>query len=568
VQQMGRIYRSAELVIAWLGEAGDDSDFLLDLLLAIAATRHKSSGGGENCSQPPSVGQDTGLIAKLAAFMCEWFDEDNALELNDANSLPALAEDENRRLGHATTKLLRRSWWSRLWVVQEVLLAREVLYQCGQKKLFHEDLASFKAVWTVLLTAPEADILDSFELLEAFSMLFDHRPAQALPSGSNSSVGDPVWHGGPGYRIGNAGASDASWSDDECYDTDSDAYWSDEEGYDTEAQGANNIDDGKTEDVNGFGDGHDESSGDSEDAESDSNHNEEDGYDESDDEESSWDDEDAESDSNNNEEADNDESGDEESSANSEDSESDRKNNEGTKTPSNLTRLLCSFYKRQTTNPVDKVYGLLGLADEPDKYGAPDYSKPYTSVFSDVAKTIIREDGNLNLLVVAGIGDSHPSRTRGLPSWAPDWTTRRYNASYLESEVKGWRACGDREVEQDYRFLPGSPEILVAAGVLVDVISSRSSVLDEASERQLLRPEALIRDGTAVMYVNGGETRLEAYVSALLCYPSARSAGDSDSEFADITADYALRFLPRVGERAGARMDEQIIQELVEIRLG
>lgn len=36
-----------------------------------------------------------------------------------------------RREASALTKLMKRSWWSRIWVVQEVLLAREVVFVCG-----------------------------------------------------------------------------------------------------------------------------------------------------------------------------------------------------------------------------------------------------------------------------------------------------------------------------------------------------------------------------------------------------------------------------------------------------
>jgi hypothetical protein len=61
------------------------------------------------------------------------------------------------------------------------------------------------------------------------------------------------------------------------------------------------------------------------------------------------------------------------------------------------------------------------------------------------------------------------------------------------------------------------PGILVAAGILVDVILVTSSVLDDADERRLLKPEALISDGEAVTYVNRETTRLQAYFQALIC---------------------------------------------------
>jgi hypothetical protein len=98
---------------------------------------------------------------------------------------------------------------------------------------------------------------------------------------------------------------------------------------------------------------------------------------------------------------------------------------------------------------VDKVYGLLGLADDRDNYGAPDYSKSHMAVFAEVARAIVKDQGNLRLLDVAGIGDSLEGNTPGLSSWAPDWPTRRYNVGGPAWE---WRVCGHLGHPKEYRF--------------------------------------------------------------------------------------------------------------------
>ena len=95
VGQMGRIYRGADTVVVWLGEACDDSDLIVDRMLA------------EDVADDP---------------------------------LPLPPYDELLRLKQAISAFVGRSWWTRLWVVQEVLLARQVVDWCGHKQLPEADL--------------------------------------------------------------------------------------------------------------------------------------------------------------------------------------------------------------------------------------------------------------------------------------------------------------------------------------------------------------------------------------------------------------------------------------------
>ncbi|KAK3984187.1 ankyrin repeat-containing domain protein [Cladorrhinum sp. PSN332] len=79
VQSMARIYAQATRVVVWLGEAAGDSDQALDRIQAAA----------ESPAQPSF--QETAIFA-----------------------------------------LLRRSWFQRVWVLQEVAAARHILLKCGQ----------------------------------------------------------------------------------------------------------------------------------------------------------------------------------------------------------------------------------------------------------------------------------------------------------------------------------------------------------------------------------------------------------------------------------------------------
>jgi len=96
VKMMGEIYKSAAMVMIWLGEAADDSDFLLQFILH----RHLQL--------------------------------DLGTDLGTHDSDPDETARETRRLGIAFENLLRRAWWKRIWIVQELALAKsDPIVVCG-----------------------------------------------------------------------------------------------------------------------------------------------------------------------------------------------------------------------------------------------------------------------------------------------------------------------------------------------------------------------------------------------------------------------------------------------------
>jgi len=484
VQQMGRIYRSAELVIAWLGEASDDSDFLLDLVLA-TAERDNPKGPDQSLPRrqgeeyPPSVEKSDKYTAASVSF-------ESAAEIDNLLSAPQPhPTHENQRLVNAMTKFVHRDWWSRLWVVQEILLARQVLYQCGGKKVLHDHIIHLYEILPFAISqgVTALDTSGSYKQLETISMLLAHRRLvrdQSLPKCSESNS--------------TRGHSDAG-------------------GHSNNSHPKNEME--------------------------------------------------------------------------SQDAEDDGSSGQEIDANNSLHSLLSSFSRRQTTKPVDKIYALLGLADDRDKFEPPDYSKSYLSVFSKVARAIIEHEGNLDVLRMAGIGDSPTGDTYRLPSWAPDWTTRRYYAVVYGMEE--WRACGDTGYQPEYRFLPGSPGILAATGVLVDIVSATSSVLDEIDERRLLTRERLLRYGTARPYFNRQETLMQAYFYALLCKPLTLEQEefeqlkaaflynmgegidrDSDEETPGLEpADYVASVLRWAGEDCRSRSDQLIVDQFMgsELRI-
>ncbi len=88
IQLMGRIYEQAEMTYLWLGPAAEDSDTAMDFLAS-------------------------------SAGRTDTMDEINALS-------PPFS---------ALRALYARTWWTRIWVVQEALLSRNAIFKCGHKEV-------------------------------------------------------------------------------------------------------------------------------------------------------------------------------------------------------------------------------------------------------------------------------------------------------------------------------------------------------------------------------------------------------------------------------------------------
>ena len=112
MQMMKRIYQDASHVIVWLGPSGEGSDFALDVMNQV---------GREACEMgifdiPRSTWlaaspDHSGAYAKLQRFVEEKISLDHPFE--------------------AIARLSTRPYWSRVWVVQEAVLPRDVSLTCG-----------------------------------------------------------------------------------------------------------------------------------------------------------------------------------------------------------------------------------------------------------------------------------------------------------------------------------------------------------------------------------------------------------------------------------------------------
>ncbi|KAF2126584.1 hypothetical protein P153DRAFT_369281 [Dothidotthia symphoricarpi CBS 119687] len=91
-----------------------------------------------------------------------------------------------------------------------------------------------------------------------------------------------------------------------------------------------------------------------------------------------------------------------------------------------LVYCVCLSHHLCATDPRDKIYGFLGVANTPRLFVTPDYSKTVQQVFCEITATMILESFvtvYAQSLHDSYLGDeSFSKKLSDLPSWVPDWS--------------------------------------------------------------------------------------------------------------------------------------------------
>jgi hypothetical protein len=126
-----------------------------------------------------------------------------------------------------------------------------------------------------------------------------------------------------------------------------------------------------------------------------------------------------------------------------------------------LLELLHQHRDCESTDPKDKVYGLLGLSGDVEDIGImPNYDQSPEEIFTDLFKKHVLATNSLDMICAARF----PRRFSSLPSWVPDWS--------VDQTVPGI-CINDRYIGGN--DFPGSPiahfQKYAASGVLLPQVS-------------------------------------------------------------------------------------------------
>ena len=126
---------------------------------------------------------------------------------------------------------------------------------------------------------------------------------------------------------------------------------------------------------------------------------------------------------------------------------------------------LQQFRHRHSRDPLDKVYGILGLHAHRRHIAA--YNRTLVDVYVDVMMETIAKENDLRALVNENTRDQHNA---DLPSWVIDWRTSTDNTRFLNRFFRYFEYCASKDSTASAKLVQSST--LQLRGFQVDNISS------------------------------------------------------------------------------------------------
>ena len=183
-----------------------------------------------------------------------------------------------------------------------------------------------------------------------------------------------------------------------------------------------------------------------------------------------------------------------------------------------LSLFHCVLYHfhRRSTDPKDKLYGLLGLTST---LGNPsieiDYSLTTAQIYTKFARNEIISSKRLYILP-----QSQPHLTDlEIPSWVPDWSVKHTNHFYLQNvSATSFNFTALGESESEITFLSDA-NILIAKAILIGSIEDFGGSAGVATGLDLKQAVSTFHDNWRLVGTLPGNPRLnqEAFARTLLC---------------------------------------------------
>ncbi|KAF2627945.1 HET-domain-containing protein [Macroventuria anomochaeta] len=164
-------------------------------------------------------------------------------------------------------------------------------------------------------------------------------------------------------------------------------------------------------------------------------------------------------------------------------------------------RVISDFRHRKCFNPLDKIYGILGLLDRSVRdLVRPDYTCSPREVYTGLALAIVASNKSLNMLSFV-----YGERTQDLtiPTFVPDWTTHvdyRWHGILRtrEQEIRHFDASDDSLAKLS-SAVPGEA---TSPGVYVDTVAIVADLDDWKPMLVACRKLAEVDNDTKMMYVD------------------------------------------------------------------
>ncbi|KAH6699847.1 heterokaryon incompatibility protein-domain-containing protein [Leptodontidium sp. MPI-SDFR-AT-0119] len=146
VQRMGSIYKSADSVLVWLGDYYEPEDDSVEF---------DAGTWGFDCLSPGNLETTKGCF-KLVEDLFSKLDLITSPVLHSRTSTPTL----DASCWAYLYTLSKRSWFKRLWVIQEIALAKRGIICCGRAHTSWEALAGAARMISTQLVSPKGSVGD------------------------------------------------------------------------------------------------------------------------------------------------------------------------------------------------------------------------------------------------------------------------------------------------------------------------------------------------------------------------------------------------------------------------
>jgi hypothetical protein len=180
MSMMRNIYADATAVLAWLGPEAESSGEVMDEIGRVGSIiiKHLFKIQVPREQLPGLIAAGNLGLHKMVQFVLDWV---NLLKNTDSTGRRSIAPDVWERIGweRSESRLSSESWvaffsrtfWTRIWILQELAVAREVYLFCGDRKQPLCTLFAVHKFLTSLLDISVSDALSDWYETISFSVL-------------------------------------------------------------------------------------------------------------------------------------------------------------------------------------------------------------------------------------------------------------------------------------------------------------------------------------------------------------------------------------------------------------
>ena len=146
--------------------------------------------------------------------------------------------------------------------------------------------------------------------------------------------------------------------------------------------------------------------------------------------------------------------------------------------PFSLLDLVSTFRNVQIIDVRDKVYPFRGLAGDADIAPCPDYTRPASQIYHELARFCVTQGQGMNLICEAGLNRI----SMDSPSWVDEWSSESNSSLYNCTRGRNGAIMGalsnvyqhGKSLSSSDVALTSDPSVISAMGLIWDTISGVS----------------------------------------------------------------------------------------------